>query len=202
MLKLPWPDFWITSFMETEPDTKWNDIILRRQLSAHLPKASGTDRSGTSPFLGTNTAAGITFPLWGLETSADFLLGKSLHWVDRPGTACLLGSAQQMGKQTKIPLVTSQAIAPWKAWMDCFPPFAPPSPVEETLHFTMLTADAKASPQYLRVQYLPVERFHWRKANTCLLRASDWCNSKCIKPFRKADNKLLSPYTDTDHMGS
>ena len=80
-------------------------------------------------------------------------LRKSLHWVDRPGTACLLGSAQQMGKQTKIPLVTPQAIAPWKAWTDCFPPFAPPSPVEETLHFTMLTADAKASPQYLRVDH-------------------------------------------------
>lgn len=60
--------------METEPATKWNDIILQRQLSAHLPKASETDRCGTSLFLGTNTAAGITFPLWGLETSADFII--------------------------------------------------------------------------------------------------------------------------------
>lgn len=130
--------------------------------------------------------------LWGLETSADFIiliLGKSLDWAGWPSILCLLESAQQMEKQEQVNFFshsTSNSSMKGMDWL--LPLFSPPSPVEEALHFTMLTADAPFPQEQALGMSRPLfQWFHWRKANTCLLKASDLCSSKCIKPFRKAD---------------
>lgn len=124
------------------------------QLSAHLPEASETDRSCTSPFLGTNTAAGLTFALWGLETSRLHYspLGKIPTLSPRTRHTLPFRKCPANGKAKRIPLVTPQAIAPLKAWTDCSLPLLL-RPREEALHFTMLTADANASPWCLRVDH-------------------------------------------------
>lgn len=174
-LKLPWLGFWLTSFWEAEHDTKWNDTVLQLQLLAHLPKASESDllhllsRAPTlllaSPLLSPGTG--------NFNWLHHSHLGKipRLSWLTQhtlPSRKC--PASGKANKNKWIPLVTPQAIAPWKAWTDCSPIPLPPHGGGLALYHADCWCSIPTKLALVSTSRSLFQWFHWRKASISACR--------------------------------